>query len=156
MQIEIDWFTLLVVFPLFVIGLFFLVYWAVRWANLDTPSLPRFSAYVEQDGQTTRLKLANIGMGPAFDLAIHWARDRDAQPIGQTRVLMPQAIFTCELPSDMGGHGLPGASTGGQAVVWLSITFRPDAAASGRSTRVPLDLPDGLPEPRAEHRPTES
>jgi hypothetical protein len=153
MQIEIDWFTLLVVFPLFVIGLFFLVYWAVRWANLDTPSLPRFSAYVEQDGQTTRLKLANIGMGPAFDLTIHWAGD--ARPFGQTRVLMPQAIFTCELPRDMAGHGLPGESTGGQAVVWLSIMFRPDAAASGRSTRVPLDLPDGLPEPRVEPRPTE-
>ena len=139
MTITVDWFTLLVVDPILVIGLWALIYWAVRWANLDTPSLPRFSAYVDKDGEQPRLHVANIGTGPALDLAVGWADVAAAQPFGQVPILLPHATFSCDLPPAPARSGTP-SPVRRQGVEWLVVRFEPSPIAASRRTRVPVRI----------------
>jgi hypothetical protein len=145
MHIEIDdWWGALAFIVVTGLFLFFLMYWAARLAALTSPSLPKFSCHTETDGGSTRFSLTNIGSGPAFDVAIRWARDEYGDPFARTPMLGPQGICTWELSPVTPGSLSLGGPASHQVVEWLSVEWRPNQAGSGRWTRVPVRIPGGL------------
>jgi hypothetical protein len=149
MHIEIDdWFGATVFVVIAGVGLFVIVYAAVRFALQDTASRPEFSCETSSSESTTRFTLTNVGTAAAFDVAVRSVRDAYGQPFARTVLLAPQATCTWELSSMPESVQPVEAPAPNQTFDWLSVEWRPKPDGPGRWNRVPVRLAEGVLTPR--------
>jgi hypothetical protein len=119
-----------------IVGLWFLVYSAVRLAvdGALAAERPRLVADAVTTATDVRFAVANTGTGPAYDLSVRWAGKAAGEPLAMTVLLLANSRLEWTLP-------LGPVDDRPQSVRMLRVDFS-NGPGLGRSFRtVPVVVP---------------